>query len=89
MHVRYWQISLQKYFWGGEQKFSEPLMRLGPHDVRDHIVSRQNDLGPSSRRYAASQRQRCVEIDFGEIFGVVGFSTFATKSALFGPDGPI
>src|SRR5882757_6467559 len=74
-------ILLQKYFWGGEPKFSEPLMRLAPRDVRDHIVSRQNDHGPSYRRHEASQRQRCLGIDFREIFGVFGFSTFATKSA--------
>jgi hypothetical protein len=80
-HVRLWQILLQKSFWGGEPKFSEPLMRLAPRDVRDHIVSRQNDHGPSYRRHGASPRQRCLGIDFREIFGVVGFSTFATKSA--------
>src|SRR5450432_2372882 len=74
-------ILLQKYFWGAEPKFSEPLMRLAPRDVRDHIVSRQNDHGPSYRRHGASQRQRCLGIDFREIFGFVGFSTFATKSA--------
>lgn len=78
-----------KVFLGRGLKFSEPLVLPALRDVRDHIVSRQNDHGPSYRRHAASQRQRCVEIDFGEIFGVVGFSTFATKSALFGPDGPI
>jgi hypothetical protein len=26
--VAYWQILLQKSFWGGEGKFSEPLMRF-------------------------------------------------------------
>jgi hypothetical protein len=81
---RCWQILLQKYFWGRELKFSEPLMRLAPRDVRDRIVSRQNDHRPSYQRHGASQRQRCLEIDFREIFGVVGFSTFATKSANFG-----
>ena len=84
LYDRLWRILLQKYFWGGELKFSEPLMRLAPRDVRDHIVSRQNDHGPSYRRHGASQRQRCLEIDFREIFGVVGFSTFATKSARSG-----
>ena len=80
-HVSKVPILLQKYFWGDEPKFSETLMRLAPRDVRDHIVSRQNDHGPSYRRHGASQRQRCLGIDFREIFGVVGFSTFATKSA--------
>jgi len=37
-HVAYWQILLQKSFWGGERKFLEPLMRLTRGDVRDHIV---------------------------------------------------
>src|SRR5450432_2303817 len=60
-------------------------MRLAPRDVRDHIVSRQNDHGPSYRRHGGSQRQRCLGIDFREIFGFVGFSTFATKSAITGP----
>jgi hypothetical protein len=83
-----WQILLQKYFWAGELKFSEPLMRLVPHDVRDHIVLLQNDHGPSYRRHGASQRQRCVEIDFREIFGVIGFSTFATLSARTQLTGP-
>jgi len=36
-------ILLQKSFWGGERKFSEPLMRFPRGDVRDHIVSQKND----------------------------------------------
>jgi hypothetical protein len=67
-YVRLAPILLQKYFWGRELKFSEPLMRLAPRDVRDHIVSRQNDHGPSYRRNGASQRRRCLEIDFREIW---------------------
>jgi hypothetical protein len=43
---RYWQILLQKSFWGGERKFLEPLMRLTRGDVRDHIVSSKIDHGP-------------------------------------------
>jgi len=89
MKERFGPILLQKYFWGGELKFSEPLMRLAPRDVRDHIVSRQNDHGPSYRCHGASQRQRCLGIDFREIFGVVGFSTFATKSALLRQTGTV
>jgi hypothetical protein len=29
---------LQKSFWGGEQKFLEPLMRFARGEVRNHIV---------------------------------------------------
>jgi hypothetical protein len=36
--VRFWQILLQKSFWGGERKFLEPLMRFARGDVRDLIV---------------------------------------------------
>jgi hypothetical protein len=39
-------ILLQKSFWGGEQEFLEPLMRLTRGDVRDHIVSSKIDHGP-------------------------------------------
>ena len=41
-----WQILLQKSFWGGERKFSEPLMPFARGDVRDHIVSFRIDHGP-------------------------------------------
>ncbi len=34
--VRFWQILLQKSFWGVERKFLEPLMRFTRSDVRDH-----------------------------------------------------
>jgi len=33
----YWQILLQKSFWGVERKFLEPLVRFARGDVRDHI----------------------------------------------------
>ena len=46
-HVRLVPILLQKSFWGEEQKFLEPLMRLTRGDVRDHIVSSKIDHGPS------------------------------------------
>jgi hypothetical protein len=39
-------ILLQKYFWGDEQKFLEPLMRFTRGDVRDHIASFKIDHGP-------------------------------------------
>jgi hypothetical protein len=41
--VRKVQILLQNYFWGADQKFLEPLMRLAPRDVRDLIISQQDD----------------------------------------------
>jgi len=82
--VRLVPILLQKYFWGGGLKFSEPLIRPALRDVRDRIVSRQNDHRPSYRRYGASQRRKCLKMGFREIFCIVGFSTFATKSAITG-----
>jgi hypothetical protein len=45
-NVAYWQILLQKSFWGGERKFLEPLMRFTRGNVRDHIVSSKIDRGP-------------------------------------------
>jgi hypothetical protein len=35
-HFCFWQILLQKSFWGDERKFLEPLMRFTRGDVRDH-----------------------------------------------------
>jgi hypothetical protein len=83
--VRYWQILLQKGFWGGDRNFSGPLMRFARGDMRDHIVSHQNDLGASYRRYGVLQWPRRPKINFCEIFDVVRFSTFATISARSGP----
>ena len=62
-------------------------MRLAPRDVRDLIVSQKNDHGPSYWRYGALQRWSCLKYYFREIFGVVRFSTFATKSARNGHCG--
>jgi len=42
----YWQILLKKSFWGDEQKFLAPLMRLTGGDVRDHIASSKIDHVP-------------------------------------------
>ena len=85
-HVRgsYVPILLQKSFLGDERDFLGPLMRFVCGDVRDLIVSHQTDHGPAHRRYRALQRRRCLEINFREIFGIVRFSTFATKSATTG-----
>src|SRR5258705_2654635 len=55
-------------------------MRFTRGDVSDHIVSHKNDHGPYPS-YRALQRRRRLEINFREIFGVAGFSTFATVSA--------
>jgi hypothetical protein len=50
-NVAFWQILLQKSFWGADRKFSDPLMRSARGDVRDHIVSGKNDHDASYRRY--------------------------------------
>src|SRR6478609_1600984 len=49
-------------------------------DMGDHIVSHKNDHGASYRRYAVLQWWSRLKICFREIFGIVRFSTFATKS---------
>jgi hypothetical protein len=38
-----WPIVLKKSFWGDERKFIGPLMRFACGDVRDHVVSHEND----------------------------------------------
>ena len=38
-HFRFWQVLLQKSFWGDDRKFLESPMRLTRGGVRDHIVS--------------------------------------------------
>jgi hypothetical protein len=64
-------------------------MRFARGDMRDHIVSHQNDRGASYRRYGVLQWPRRPKINFCEIFDVVRFSTFATISALLRhADGP-
>jgi hypothetical protein len=50
-------------------------------DMRDHILSYQNDHRPSYWRRRALRQQARLRIDFSEILGVVRFSTFATISA--------
>ena len=79
-HVRKVPIVLQKFFWGDEQNFSGPLMPFARGDMRDHIVSHKNDHGPSYRRYEHLQQWSRLKICFREIFGIVRFSTFATKA---------
>jgi hypothetical protein len=82
--VRKVPILLQKAFWGDDRNFSGPLMRFARGDMRDHIVSHQNDQGASYRRYGVLQWPRRLKINFCEIFDVVRFSTFATISARSG-----
>jgi hypothetical protein len=53
-------------------------MHFARGDMRDHIVSHQNDQGASYRRYGVLQWPRRPKINFCEIFDVVRFSTFAT-----------
>jgi hypothetical protein len=54
--VAYWQIVLQKSFWGDDHNFSGLLMRFARGDMRDHIVSHKNDHGASYERYGVLQR---------------------------------
>ena len=49
-------------------------------DMGDHIVSHKNDHGASYRRYAVLQWWSRLKICLREIFGIVRFSTFATKA---------
>src|SRR5258708_1120062 len=58
-------------------------------DMRDHIVSYQNDHRPSYWRRRALRQQARPRIDFTEILRVVRFSTFATISAISGRSTPI
>jgi len=57
-------------------------MRFARGDMRDHIVSHQNDQGASYRRYGVLPWLSQLKINFCEIFGVVRFSAFATISAM-------
>jgi hypothetical protein len=45
-HIPALPILLQKFFWGGERKFLDPLMRSTRGNVRDHIDSSKIDYGP-------------------------------------------
>src|SRR5712671_4260540 len=56
-------------------------MRFACGDMRDHILSYQNDRRPSYWRRRALRQQERLRIDFREILRVVRFSTFATISA--------
>src|SRR5258706_10079479 len=56
-------------------------MRFACGDMRDHIVSYQNDPRPSYWRRRALRQQARLKIYFSEILPVVRFSTFATISA--------
>src|ERR1700682_79751 len=59
-------------------------MRFARGDLRDHIISYQNDHRPSYWPQRALRQQERLKIDLREIFGVVRFSTFATISARSG-----
>src|SRR5260370_37253148 len=56
-NVRLAPIVWQKYFWGDERNFLEPLMRFTRGDMRDHIDSSKIDHGPSWRRCIARRQQ--------------------------------
>jgi len=81
LQVRFAPIVLKKSFLGDGRKFLGPLMRFVRGDLGDHIFSHENYHGLSYRRYGALQRWKSLKISFREIFGIVRFSTFATKSA--------
>ncbi len=49
-------------------------------DMGGHIVSHKNDHGASYRRYAVLQWWSRLKVCLREIFGIVRFSTFATKA---------
>jgi hypothetical protein len=80
--VAFWSILSKKSFGGNKRNFLKLLMCFVRSDVRDHIVSRKNDHGPSYWHYRASQRRSSPKITICEIFGVVRFSTFSTASTL-------
>jgi hypothetical protein len=72
-------ILLQKSFWGAAQEFLEPLMRFLYRDVRGPYRFIQNR---SRTSVAALKNDTAAEKpNFGELFWVVRFSTFATESA--------
>ena len=48
-YVCFVPIVLKKSFLADERKFLGPLMRFARGDVRDHIVSHENDHGPPYR----------------------------------------
>jgi hypothetical protein len=55
-------------------------MRFARGDVRDHVVSYKNHHRPSYQPQRTLRTQRCLTIDFREIFRDVRFSIFATVS---------
>src|SRR5580704_256433 len=59
-------------------------MRFARGDLRDQIVSYQNDHRPSYWLQRALRLQESLKISFRGIFGVIRFSTFATISAQSG-----
>jgi hypothetical protein len=60
-------------------------MHFAAGDMRDHTITDKNDHRPSYRRCRAAQQQRCIRINFREIFGDVRFSTFSTISEIVKP----
>ena len=82
--IRVGSMLSKKSFGGSKRNFLKRLMRCVRSNVRDHIVSRKNDHGPSYRHYRASQRRSSPKITICEIFGVVRFSTFSTASVRSG-----
>jgi hypothetical protein len=76
--------TVAKVFLTARRNFLGPLVRSARRDVSDLIVSHKNDQGPPYRSYRALQQWKHRRFDFGDIFGVLRFSTFATVSAKTG-----
>jgi hypothetical protein len=83
-HDRFVPIVLKKSFLGDEGNVLGPLMLFALGDLRDHIVPPKNDHGPPYQRQRSFAAMETSKISFREIFGVVGFSTFSTVSAING-----
>jgi hypothetical protein len=66
-------IVLKKSFLGDERDFLEPLMHFMRGDVRDHIVSRKSDHGPSYRRKELCCRRDVKKSTLAEVSGAFDF----------------
>ena len=84
---RYWQILLQKSFWGVERKFLEPLMRFTRGDAKGpyrFFQNRPRTFLAALKSYGVAEKSKD---QLCENLGVVRFSTFATVSAPLRHDG--
>jgi hypothetical protein len=80
----FWRTVLKKSFLGDERNFLGPLMRSARDDVRGphrFAQKRPPTIGSALQIISAAETSG---INFGEILGVVRFSTFSTVSAQSG-----